>query len=263
VTEVRTTKKVGLALSGGGARAFSHLGALQVLIENGIPIDVIAGTSAGSILGAAFASGMSIDEISQMAERMRWSKLTRLSLSPMGLLTNAPMGAFLQLHLPVTRFEDLKIPYGAVVCDFDTGKELVLKESGSLVEAVRASCAVPGIFVPVKRPDGSLLIDGGVLSPVPTDAARAMGAEIVIAIDLLSCGSTFVSTPRTALGVMLQTSMMMLRAASRAQAYSADVVISPAIAHLRPDQIGKRDEFIQLGAAAAKQQLPRLRSLLF
>src|SRR5437763_2317264 len=111
-------RKIGLALSGGGARGFAHIGVLKVLVENDIPIDLITGTSAGSIVGGAFAAGMSVDEIVTMTAKISWTKTTRLSLSPLGLLSNALVGSFIESEFPVERVEDLPIPYAAIACDF-------------------------------------------------------------------------------------------------------------------------------------------------
>jgi len=257
-----TRKKIGIALSGGAARAFAHLGVLKVLAEHSIPIDYIAGTSAGSFAGAAFASGLSIAEIIEMSRKISWFRMTGFSYSPKGLLSNAPMGAFINRHLPHKNFEDLVIPFAAVACDLETGKEVVLKDAGDLATAVRASCAIPGVFVPVES-EGRRLIDGGVVSNVPTKAVRKLGAEIVIAVDVLACGTTYWGSPSTLLGIFFQSAMMLLRAASKAHHYRADIVIVPNIAHLRPDEIGKMDEFIKAGEEAALEKIDEIKRLIF
>src|SRR5436190_15965645 len=113
--------KIGLALSGGGARGFAHAGVLKVLVESGIRIDMIAGTSAGAFAGGAFAAGMSPSEIAAMCDAIRWRNMTRPSLSPLGLLSNAPMGKFVEAHFPIKRIENCRIPFSAVACDFGTG----------------------------------------------------------------------------------------------------------------------------------------------
>lgn len=255
------SKKIGLALSGGGARGFAHIGVLKVLVEHNIPIDMIAGTSAGSIIGGAFASGMSVDEIVAMAAKVGWTNTMRPSLSLLGLLSNAPMGKFLSQHFPVSRFEDLAIPYAAVACDFEKGEEVVLKDTGDLILAIRASCAVPGVFAPLTGEDGRMLVDGDVVAPMPTGAVRQMGADIVIAVDLMACGATFRAKPRTALGMVFQSALALLRAASSSQHYHADIVIEPQIAHLRPDEINKRDEFMVLGEQAAEKVIEEIKKL--
>jgi NTE family protein len=256
-----TRKKIGLALSGGAARGFAHLGVLKVFAEHNIPVDFVAGTSAGSFAGAAFASGMSIDEIIEMSKKISWFRMTGFSYSPKGLLSNAPMGTFIDQHFPVKNFEDLPIPYAAVACDLETGKEIVLQETGDLATAVRASCALPGVFVPVYK-DGKILIDGGVVAAVPTKAVKKLGAEIIIAVDVLASGATYWGSPSTLLGIFFQSAMMLLRAASKSHHYRADVVIIPQIAHLRPDEISKMDEFIKAGEEAAMEKIEEIKALL-
>ena len=188
--------------------------------------------------------------------------LMRPSLSLRGLLSNAPMGRFLAREFPVTRFEDLKIPFGAVAYDLDAGREIVMKDEGDVIFAVRASCAVPGVFTPLAGPNGHFFVDGGVSSPLPIDVVRAMGADIVIAVDLIGCGGTYPRPPLTAMGFAIRSALALIKSATRNQASQADVVIKPQIAHLRPDQIGKRDEFILLGEAAANSMIDKIRELL-
>jgi NTE family protein len=255
-------KKVGLALSGGGARGFSHIGVLKALIENNIPIDLVAGTSAGSFVGGAFAAGMSIDEIIEVGKKISWFGVAGFSYSPRGLLSNAPMAKFISDNFPITRFEDLPTSFAAVACDLETGDEVVLTGEGDVVEAIRASCAIPGVFIPVTDGDGRFLIDGGVTSPIPTRAVRELGAEVVIAVDLLTCGATYWGKPSTLVGMFFQTAMMMLRTASKNQHYHADIIIEPQIAHIRPDEIAKRDELIELGEKAALEKIDEIKNLL-
>lgn len=254
-------KKIGLALSGGAARGFAHLGVLKVFAEHDIPIDFISGTSAGSIAGAAYASGLSPSQIADLGKKMSWFRMSGFSYSPRGLLSNASMGAFLAANFPVQNFEDLKIPFAAVTCDLETGEEIVLKDKGDLIAAVRASCAIPGVFVPVEH-EGRMLIDGGVIANVPTKAVRNLGAEIIIAVDVLACGASYWGTPSTLLGIFFQSAMLMLRTSSKSHHYRADVVIVPEISHLRPDEIGKRDEFIRLGEEAALGKIDEIKKLI-
>lgn len=255
-------KRVGLAFSGGAARGFSHLGVVKVLEAHGIPVDFVAGTSAGSIAGAALANGLPIDEVIEMGKKVSWFNMARFSFSPKGLLSNAPMGDFFEKYFPAKNFEDLKIPFAAIACDLETGDEVVLKERGNLMTAVRASCAIPGVFVPIEH-EGRMLIDGGVVAAVPTKAVKKLGAEVVIAVDVLASGATYWGTPTTLLGVFFQSALMLLRAASKAHHYRADVVIIPQISHLRPDAIGKMDEFIKLGEEAALEKIEEIRKLVF
>jgi NTE family protein len=256
------SKKVGLALSGGGARGFAHLGVIKALEENSIPIDFISGTSAGSFVGGAYASGLNAAELIDVGRKISWFNMAGLSYSPRALLSNASMGNFIKQHFPYITFEDLKIPFAAVACDLNTGEEIVLKDSGDVAFAIRASCAIPGVFAPLDDADGRLLVDGGVVSPVPVMAVRELGAEAVIAIDLLACGTSFHGTPKTMVGMLFQSAMMLLRAASRHQNFNADVMIEPQIAHIRPDEIAKREELIELGEQAALEKMDAIKRLV-
>ena len=254
-------KKIGLALSGGGARGFAHVGAVKILASHGISFDMIAGTSAGSIVGAALASGMTPDEIEAMARKVGWLNTLRPSFSIGGLLSSAPMGNMLRRELPATRFEDLKIPFAAVAYDIDKGEQVLLKGSGGLIPAIRASCAVPGVFAPIRVGD-RLLVDGGVTSVLPVDAVRGMGADIVIAIDLLKCGNSFKRSPRTGLGIAIRSAMAVIGASSAAERGRCDCLIEPAIAHIRPDQLKRADESIRLGEEAALKQIDKIRQVI-
>ena len=256
------SKKIGLALSGGGARGFAHLGVIKALEENSIPIDFISGTSAGSFVGGAYASGLNAAELIDVGRKISWFNMAGLSYSPRALLSNASMGNFIKQHFPCITFEDLKIPFAAVACDLNTGDEIVLKDSGDVAFAIRASCAIPGVFAPLDDADGRLLVDGGVVTPVPVMAVRELGAEAVIAIDLLACGTSFRGTPKTMVGMLFQSAMMLLRAASRHQNFNADVMIEPQIAHIRPDEIAKREELIELGEQAALEKMDAIKRLV-
>ncbi len=254
-------KTIGLALSGGGARGFAHLGVVRALIEGGVRFDIVTGTSAGSFVGAALATGMPVDEIVRIGRRVTWFNMAGLSYSPRALLSNSAMGAFIAQNFTPGRIEDLKHRYAAVACDINAAEQVIL-DKGDVALAVRASCAVPGVFSPTTDGDGRMLIDGGVLNPLPADVARRMGADVVIGVDLLACGANFRSTPRTALGMLFQSAMILLRAASRQQSDRGDIVIEPEIAHIRPDEIGKREELIELGEAAGKRMLPQILEMI-
>jgi len=254
-------KKIGLALSGGGARGYAHIGVLKVLDELGIEPDYISGTSIGSFVGSALAAGMSVAEIEAMADAVRWRHVARPSFSPRALLSNAPMAGFLSRHLPGTTFEELKIPFTAVACDVLTGKEIRIR-SGDLIPAIRASCAVPAAFLPITDKKGRVLVDGGLVAPVPIEAVLEMGAETVIAVDLLSSGGQFQRVPKTALGMLFTSAMTLLRAASDRDNVKANVVIVPEIAHIRPDRMRQHDECMRLGEQAAREHIGAIMRLV-
>jgi len=255
------SRKIGLALGGGAARGFAHIGVLKVLAENNIPIDLIAGTSVGSVVGGALAAGMTPDQIADLGRGVAWWKLSRPPFSPRGILSNSGLGELISRQFPVTRFEDLKIPFGAVACDIETGEEVVLKTQGDLAPAIRASCAIPGVFTPVDI-DGRTLVDGGVVAPIPSRAVREMGADLVIAVDVIACGSVNWGKPTTLLGVIFQSVMMMLRAASMNQHYDADIVIIPQISHIRPDELGRMDDLVKAGEEAARERIDEIKALV-
>lgn len=255
-------KRVGLALSGGGARGFAHVGVIKALADNNIPIDLVSGVSAGSFVGGALAAGLSADEIVEVGRKISWFGVAGFSYSPRGLLSSAAMDTFIENNFPTRRFEDLKLPFAAVACDLATGEEVVFKGSGDLAFAIRASCAIPGVFVPMIDDEGRSLIDGGAATPMPTKAVRKLGADIVIAVDVLTCGSTFMAAPSTLIGTFFQSAMLMIRNASRNQHYRADVVIEPEIAHIRPDEIAKRDELMELGEKAALEKIDEIRQMI-
>lgn len=250
-------KKIGLALSGGGARGFAHVGAIRAFEAHGIRFDFIAGTSAGSLAGAALASGMTAAEIESMARSVGWLNTMRPSFSLGGMLSTAPMARMLRRALPVHRFEDLAIPFAAITYDVVKGEEYIVKDRGDLISAIRASCAVPGVFMPIKL-DGRILVDGGVTSVLPVDAVRSMGADVVIAVDLLSCGNTYSSVPRTGLGIMIRSAMTQIRMGSSDQRGRSDIIIEPAIAHIRPDQIKRGEELIELGEKAVLDRIDEI-----
>src|SRR5438552_18605575 len=146
--------RIGLALSGGAARGIAHIGVLRALEENAIPVDAIAGASAGALIGGAYAAGLSIAQLEAMARKFRWRHMGRLSFSRLGLQSNAPMEKFLRARLPVTRFEDLKIPFAAVATDLGNGTAVVLRDSGDIPLAIRASNCLPAFNLPVRDDEG-------------------------------------------------------------------------------------------------------------
>lgn len=255
-------KKVGLALSGGAARGFAHLGVIKVLKEHNIPIDFIAGTSAGSFAGGAIAAGMSVDNIIELGKKLSWYRISKLSFSTKGLISNKPIADLIKNEFPFNKFEDLMIPFAAVATDLETGREKVFKDEGDIGFAICASCAIPGIFAPLIDSEGKQFVDGGVIANVPTRAVRELGAEIVIAVDVLNCGATYWGTPTTIVGIVFQSTMLLIRSSSKGHHYRSDIVIKPQLAHLRPDEIGKMHEFIELGEKAALEQIDDIKKLI-
>src|SRR6185503_8325940 len=198
---------IGLALSGGAARGMAHVGVMRALVENKVPVDYIGGTSAGSIVGGAYAAGMLVEEIAEFGRSLRWRDVGRMTMSRLGVQSNERLEQYLRERLPVTRFEDLRIPFAAVATDLKTGAVVVLRDEGDVPFAIRASCAVPGWYVPVPDEEGRQLVDGGLVAVVPTTMTRSLGADIVIAVDVNSEGATFIGPTSSVIGVLLQSLM--------------------------------------------------------
>src|ERR1700681_2136785 len=173
---------LGLALGGGFARGFAHLGVLQVLEQNRIPISYIAGTSVGSILGAAYASGAPLARIIATCRTLRFRDIARWRVSRLGLATNHRLADLVERVFDSRQFEDLRIPMAVVATDLNSGEPVVFTE-GNLVDAIRASCAFPGLFEPVQI-GTRYLADGGLVAPVPTRAARDLGADFVLGVSV-------------------------------------------------------------------------------
>jgi NTE family protein len=262
LSDTANRPRIGLALSGGAARGIAHVGVLRALTENQIPIDAIAGASAGALVGGSFAAGLSMDDLEEMARGFRWRHTQRLSFSRLGLQSNAPMEKFLRQRLPVTRFEDLMIPFAAMVTDLRKGELVVLRDRGDLPFAIRASCCIPFVITPVKDDEGRLLIDGGIMANLPISHTRDLGADIVIGVDVNSDGVRFFTEPRTALGVLAYTFAAVERIVSDQERPDADVLIAPKIGHIRWDQTRRSNELVKLGYEAGLAAIGEIRAVI-
>jgi NTE family protein len=258
---------VGLALGGGFARGFAHLGILRVLEEQHIPISHIAGTSVGSVLGAAYASGAPLERLVDTCRTLRLRDIARWRVSRLGLASNYCLGDLIERVFESRHFEDLRIPMSVVTTDLASGEPVVFTH-GPLVEVIRASCAFPGLFEPVEI-GTRFLADGGLVAPVPTLAARALGAtmhgktaaNIVIGVS--------VGMHDGYRGAPLNIFQVVSRAVSAAQKHQAeiwerqaDLVLRPEVQSLAWDDFDRTAEAIDAGAAAARRALPRIRQLL-
>ncbi len=253
---------IGIALSGGAARGLAHVGVVRAFQEHKIPVDYVAGTSAGSIVGGALASGMSIDEIEALGRGLRWRDIGRVTMSRLGIQSNERLEHFVRQRLPKSRFEELPIPFAAVATDLKTGGAVVMRDRGDVAFAIRASCAIPGWYVPVVDDQGRQLVDGGLVAVIPATVVRSLGAEIVIAVDVNSEGATFLGSSNSVIGVVLQSMMVVQRTASQHQINSADFVVRPRVGHIRWDEISKADELIKAGYEAGTESGPKIVALI-
>jgi NTE family protein len=239
----------------------AHVGVLRALIENNIPIDFIAGTSAGAIVAGAYAAGMPIDEIAAFGRDLRWRHVGRMTVSRWGMQSNERLEQFLRKRLPVTRFEDLKVPMAVVATDLKTGAAVVMRE-GDLPFAIRASCTIPGRYVPVADEQGRQLVDGGLVAVIPVTVCRSLGPDIVIAVDVNAAGATFFGSTGWIIGVVLQSLLVVQKTSSHYQLAAADLVIAPQVAHIRWDQMRRAGELMDAGYAAALESVPEILALL-
>ena len=253
------TAGLGLALGGGFARGFAHLGVLRVLEENHIPVACIAGTSVGSILGAAYASGVPIDEMIRVCREIRFRDFARWQISRMGLANNSRMRDLILRCFHALRFEDLRIPLAVVATDLVTGEPVVFTR-GEIVDPIRASCAFPGLFEPITI-GGRCLSDGGLSAPVPTKAAAALGARNVMGISV-GFNSWTGASPSNMFQVVSRAISIAQKHRSPSWEHFADVCLEPDVRDIEWDDFDRADEAIAAGAAAARGVLPRLREML-
>src|SRR5262252_10755178 len=250
---------VGLALGGGFARGFAHLGVLKVFEKYDIKVSQIAGSSVGSILGAAYASGAPLERIIEACRTLRFRDIARWRVSRLGLASNQRLSTLMERVFGSRQFEDLKIPLGVVATDLSNGEPVVFTQ-GNLVDAIRASCAFPGLFEPVEI-GTRCLADGGLVAPVPTHAARMLGSRTVIGVSVgMQDGHR---------GVPKNIFQVVSRAVGAAQKHQlevwerhADLVLRPDVQSLAWDDFGRADEAIQAGVATARRALPRIAKLL-
>jgi NTE family protein len=240
------TRKIGLALGGGGARGLAHIGVLAELEKAGVEIGWIAGTSAGSLVGALFAHGYSAAEILELAESTKWRDLAGINLPKVGLSNFEPMEHLLNELLNEATFSDLKIPFAAVTCDLRTGNEVALKQ-GNVARAVRASCSIPGIFVPVE--DGEMLLtDGGVVNGVPVNVARSLGAKKVVAVQLHS-GEEPVAKLDNIFAILMQSLEIMQRSQTMEK---PDVLLLPDVVKIGIFDFQKVKDGYEAGCRAVR-----------
>jgi NTE family protein len=247
---------IGVALGGGFARGIAHIGILKVLEEENIPIRVVAGTSVGALIGACYCSGLTLDEMHDLAHNTRFTTFARWTLSRCGFASNDRMISFLTRTLKCKTFEELRIPLGVTATDFNSGEGVVF-HSGSVIDPVRASCAYPGMFLPVEI-RGRYLVDGMLSHPVPSRPVREMGADRVIAVHLKGTWSN-TGAPRHLFDVIGQSFAIAQDAMSSLWRSAADIVIEPDVAGYGYDDFKRADDLIRVGEAAMRAAIPEIR----
>ena len=249
--------RVGLALAGGFARGIAHIGVIRVLREAGIPIDCVAGTSVGALIGVAYCAGATPEEMQAAGLTTSFADFGRWTPSWLGLATNQRLEKYLARFTAVKTFEELKTPLAISTSDINEGVS-VFYTSGPIAPALRASCAYPALFVPIQY-DGRTLVDGFLTSPVPVEGALLLGADIVIAV-YLEAGSN--GTPRTAAEVISRSFNIIQRHTDLEWRQQADVIIEPDVHPFGWDDFTKTPDLVRAGEEATIKLLPEIRALV-
>ncbi|MCA6216331.1 patatin-like phospholipase family protein [Ideonella sp. B7] len=248
--------RIGLALGGGAARGFAHIGVIQVLEEHGIRPDLVVGTSAGSLVAALYASGKNGTELASLARSMDESALTDWAFPGRGLLRGEALARYVHTQTGGRLIEQMPMPLGIVATDAGNGNPVMFRR-GDTGTAVRASSAVPAVFQPV-RIGSREYVDGGLVSPVPVRYAREMGADLVIAVDISSPPDP--NSIGDAFHLLMQTFSIMGRSINRWELKDADIVIRPALVGVSSSDFSARMKALQFGREAAQAQLGTLKA---
>jgi NTE family protein len=249
--------RVGLALAGGFARGIAHIGVLRVLREAEIPIDCVSGTSVGALIGASYCAGASLEEMEKIGSLTSFTDFGRWTPSWLGLATNLRMEKYLARFTPKKTFEELHTPLSVATTDINAGVS-VYYSHGALAPVIRASCAYPGLFVPIQY-DGRTLVDGFLTAPVPVEGALLLGADIVIAV-YLEAGN--IEQPRTFTDVLSRSFTIIQRHTDLTWRTQADVIIEPDVKPFVWDDFTKTPEMVAAGEAATLAALPQIRAAL-
>jgi NTE family protein len=245
-----------LALGGGGARGLAHIGVLSILEEAGVPIDYVAGTSMGAMIGAAYCAGVEIPQLLEHAEGCGWWQISRPTWPRHGWLSFEKMEHWITDMIGDVDIRDLTIPFAAVATDIETGERVILRE-GPVSKIVRASCSVPGIVAPMEY-EGRLLCDGGISDNLPDYAARSLGADYVIGVDVFAPAFRTFLGPAGALLAAVETLVQHAGGGD----LDADCLIVPDLVRTSYIRLSKYKDFIETGKRAAWEMLPTIREAL-
>src|ERR1700689_2809158 len=245
--------RVGLALAGGFARGIAHIGVIRALRNAGIPIDCVAGTSVGALIGAVYCAGVPLNDMQRIAALTTFADFGRWTPSWLGLANNLRLERYLQRFTPCKTFEQLTTPFAIAATDINAGVT-VYYTRGLIGPPLRGSCAYPGLFVPIQF-EGRTLVDGFLTAPVPVEGASLLGADITIAV-YLEAGS--ITAPRTAADVITRSFSIIQRHADLAGRTQADVIIEPDVKPFVWDDFTRPDDPIAAGEAAAQAAIPEI-----
>ena len=250
--------RVGVALAGGFARGIAHIGVLRVLREAGIPVDMVAGTSVGALIGATYCAGATLETMEALACETKFTDFGRWTPSWLGLATNQRLEQFLGRFTSVTNFEDLQIPLAIAATDINAGLPVYYYQKGPIGPPLRASCAYPGLFVPIQH-DGRTLVDGFLTALVPYEGLLLMGAEVVLAV-YLEPGLN--GEPRTFTDVLSRSFTIIQKHADLEWRQYVDVIIEPDVTPFVWDDFTKTPEMVRAGEEATLKVLPAIRAAI-
>lgn len=262
-------ERVGLALGSGAARGLAHIGVLEVLEREGIPIDMIAGTSAGAVIGALYAQGKNANLIKSLAldlSRKRLASLVDLALPKTGFIRGKKIKSLLELFIGGDiQFSDLSMPLACVATDIQTGEEVVIKQ-GSVLEGVRASISIPVIFTVVKK-KGRYLVDGGLVNPVPVRVLKEMGADFIIAVNVIPDIRERIQRVKDSkepniINIIMQSIYISSYSLVKVSLEDADIVIEPQVSHIGYGDFHHAQDCILQGEVAAQGSIPKIKRKL-
>jgi len=257
-TQAPLKLKIGLALGGGAAKGFAHIGVIKMLEASGIQPDVVSGTSAGSVVGSLYASGMNAFQLQEQAFALDEGKIRDVRLFSGGLVQGQKLQDYINTAVNHRAIQELKLPFAAVATQLETGERTVFIR-GNTGQAVRASSSIPGVFEPVLIGDKHY-VDGGVVSPVPVDAARQLGADFVIAVDISATPSG--SNPQGMVNIVGQSITIMGRQLGKQELARADFVIKPNITGIGATDFDRKNQAILEGERATLAAIPALRAAI-
>lgn len=250
--------KVGLALGSGGARGFAHLGVIKVLVEEGIPIDLIAGSSMGAMVACFYGAGIEMEQLYKLSTSFKRKYYLDFTVPKMGFIAGKRVKELIRIFTKGKNIEELNIPVGVVATDLMTGEKIIFKE-GPIADAVRASIAIPGIFVPEKW-NGRILVDGGVIDRIPVSVVKEMGADIVIAIDVSQVKRN--EEISSIYDVIMQSIDIMQKELVSNREFASDIMIRPKVDMYSSRAFTNIKEIIEIGENEARKEIDNIKRVI-
>ncbi len=250
--------KIGLALGAGSARGVAHLGVLEAFEEAKIEIDLLAGTSIGSIIAGFYAAGIDLAMTKKLAINFTWDQLNDYTVPKKGLMSGEKVKEFIELLTKDKTFSELEIPFSVVATDIERGEEVIINQ-GKVAEALRASMSIPGIYVPYEL-EGRTLVDGAVLNRVPVQVVEKMGADIVVGVNVTQ--NLVNENVKNIFDVILNSIDIMQQEITNHKNIGADLEINPDVENIDSRSLEQAEECIELGYQAAKKQMPKLEKII-